>query len=626
MNQANAHRDRVKELVKKNTFPHQQYAAKKTFAALEEDCRTVIMAAEMQSGKSGVAFALASEQRLSLTDVEITNQSLLKDTMYLLTMPDVSLKAQANADLRQCHNVVVSNFIHFKADLDSKFNRIKPKLIIIDECHYGSGDTAVRYERVFDYIETHNQECKVVFISATPLSALLAAENEAILRKGLTTKLVFHKTSSDYYGIREMLNSGQVTALGGRSRNFLNASRERDQFFQHIRNSEQPGWALIRVPSGSAMDAKNFIIDQGFEADNIFIIGKSLTGVPQDQQIDVDQFKLEYEQSILFGKKIFAITVAGVRAGINFGLDMKQTLLASWDSTVSSVAAIVQANIGRACGYHANQEAQHFTNIHGVKAYSGIVDYLERNCSSSATDDLDGLRDEFERIIGGTGIRSLDVGTRVSSKSKKLNPSLYEYEAFETDSYLVVPGKLRESYDYTCLTKDPAYLSAISVVREVLTKDGISVKSARSVPPKSTIMASWVNGDTFENVEKAAAGGPAFEHVTRCVVTLDQDEPLSFNDIIQAGGGVDIKSKDIAVYVFSIYNQSKRIVPKTVMTMDDMEQVATAFETDVDDTIFVLFKKGAISQELTDMFIAAKEAEANKSIFDERNKFARQYA
>ncbi|HIA9086630.1 TPA: DEAD/DEAH box helicase family protein, partial [Klebsiella pneumoniae] len=157
---------------------HQVTAATKVFDALTGNVRAVVTAAEMQAGKSGISLALCCLQRLSLSETDICNRKQLKDTLYLVTMPDTALKEQAEEDLRLAKNVVVSNFVNFEKALENEFKGNPPKLIIIDECHYGSNVTAVRYSRIFDYLEQENDSCKVVFISATPFGALYGAETE----------------------------------------------------------------------------------------------------------------------------------------------------------------------------------------------------------------------------------------------------------------------------------------------------------------------------------------------------------------------------------------------------------------------------------------------------------------
>jgi len=259
--------DRLKNVVRKtlnsnDIHDHQRIAARKTFSAFNPNTRAIVLAAEMQAGKSGISLALCCEQRLSLNEQDISDRKKLRDTLYLLTMVDTALLDQAKNDLKDAKNAVVSNFNRFESDLESEFKLNPPKLIIIDECHYGSNITAVRYNKIFDYLE-ENDSCKIVFISATPFGALYAAEEaydqaieleeealalgdpaaakeasakaeelvkSSILRRSFNTKLVFHRTSDEYYGVREMLKAGRVKPLFKENRNFLTKSSQRDEF------------------------------------------------------------------------------------------------------------------------------------------------------------------------------------------------------------------------------------------------------------------------------------------------------------------------------------------------------------------------------------------------------------
>lgn len=81
-----------------------------------------------------------------------------------------------------------------------------------------------------------------------------------------------------------------------------------EQFKRH----EGMGWSLIRVPAGNAMDAKQYLISQGIDEHNIFILGNSLSGVPEDQLSTIDRFKKDFEDAQLFGDKLVAITVRAV--------------------------------------------------------------------------------------------------------------------------------------------------------------------------------------------------------------------------------------------------------------------------------------------------------------------------
>lgn len=595
-NNAEQHRAKIATLLSEpSVYKHQRDAARNTFLALQGDTRAVIMAAEMQAGKSGVALATACYQRNSLSDEEICNPKYLKDTLYVMTMADTTLLAQAKEDLRPAGNVVVSNLVHFLADIEKNFRRQDPKLIIVDECHYGSGDTSVRYDALFDYLQNENTECRVVFISATPLSALLATEGDSLINRGIPTKLVFHRTSDDYFGVREMLAENQVIDLESRKRNIRFKSDAQDVFINHFNDYEGEGWALVRVPAGTAMEAKRFLAEHCVPEENIFILGRKLSGVPEDEHTSIDVFKDEYKTAMEFGQKVIAITVAGCRAGINFGLDMKKNIIATWDSTVANIAAVVQANIGRSCGYHINRKALHFTNLDATRAYGELLSYLEITCSKQATGNIEGLREKYNEICKKYEVKGLDVGARVSKNGelkgrKKLNDS----KTFMTDSYYAIPAKLDEpDFDFSVYTNDSTVLQAIHAIREVYLKDKpIAPKSSRSLRGYKWIKAHWVNGDTYDNPEKALALGTMWERALNLTSKIDSGEEVEFNQAVTPGGNEKTSDKDVAVKVFSVYNRSRRITDKRCMTEEDVHDVCNWFGVESDDTLLLIFKRG----------------------------------
>ena len=238
--QAIKHRQRVLNALTEHTFEHQRQAADRTFERLSTGSRAVVLAAEMQSGKSGIALALACLQRDSLGDEQICDKQQLKDVLYLVTMADTALLNQAQEDLLPARNAIVSNFIHFRSAIARDFKKHPPKLIIIDECHYGSAKSAIRYRDLFNYLEQENLQGKVVFVSATPFSALFSSGEDSILKHNFNTSIVFHKASAEYRGIRQMHRDRQITKIAPDQRNFCNDSLMRRQLFGPI--SGVPNW------------------------------------------------------------------------------------------------------------------------------------------------------------------------------------------------------------------------------------------------------------------------------------------------------------------------------------------------------------------------------------------------
>ena len=589
---AQKHRQHILNILDK-TFSHQQAAAIKVQAALQTNSRAVVVAAEMQSGKSGVALALACQQRLALSDTDICDRKQLKDTLYLVTMADTALLSQAKQDLQTAPNVVVSNFNHFQAALNLEFKHQPPKLIIIDECHYGSSSEGVRYSKIFDYLENANKTGKIAFISATPFSALYAAGSDSILRDNFHTRLVFHKTSGDYHGIRQMHRAHQVVKLDTSQRDFCDDSFMRRDFLSHIHNHQGAGWCLIRVPGNSAQKAKKVLLQQGISEDNIFIIGQSLTDTDSDQLITLEDFKKEFETAKLFDEKIVAITVAGFRAGINFGQEMKEDLIATWDSTIANIAAVVQANIGRACGYHTNTHAKHYTNLDAISAYSELLNHLESNDNS---DDFAGIKELFEDICTRYDVNGFDRGTEIRpEKITAVTRKRDDRKTYTTSGYCVVPALLQQSNpDFTAYTQDPDTLAAIELIRQQYIKDGephVKAKRALKGEHQNWIKAQWVNGISYDDYSrgKQAAKIRTLDFIER----LNNGETIEFNEIVNPGGGEVTEEKRIAASIFSIYNTSSQLDQfKRQMNLEDVHEMCDLLGVEKDNTLIVLFKRG----------------------------------
>lgn len=596
-NTANMHRDGIEKVVSQNTFEHQRSAARKAFKDFDNN-RSVVIAAEMQSGKSGIALALSGMQRQKLNDADICDRKQLKDTLYLVTMADLSLLEQATQDLAPCNNVVVSNFTNYESALAGQFKNQQPKLIIIDECHYGAGAEAIRYSKIFEYLEKENTQCKVAFISATPFSALYSAGSDSILRHNFKTSLVFHKTSDEYHGIREMHRNNQIVKLAEDQRNFCEDSLMRRRFIRQFKEHEKTGWSLIRVPSSQAQVAKAILLDNGIAAEQIIIIGQKLVGVDDTELASFDDFKREYQTAAMFDDKLIAITVAGFRAGINFGQEMKNTLINTWDSTIANIAAIVQANIGRACGYHSNITAKHYTNLDAIKAYSDLLNHLE---DSSGSNNFDGLHKLFEEICAKYEVRGFDRGTSIAPQAEyKISRKKDDSQTYFTNSFIAVPGKLAHpEFDYIQYTSNPTLLEAINLIRaELLKDDGPHRKQGRALKGEhqNWIKAQWVNGVTFDDHTPSCAKNRAIEFTS----LINRKQAVEFNKIVNPGGGESTEDKQVMASIFSVYNLSRQMDAfKRSMDDEDLEEVCQLLKVESDDTVILLYLRGDYSSALT---------------------------
>lgn len=614
--QAIKHRQRVQNALTRHTFEHQRQAAERTFEKLNSGSRAVVLAAEMQSGKSGIALALACLQRDSLGDKQICDKQQLKDVLYLVTMADTALLNQAQEDLLPARNAVVSNFIHFRSAIARDFKKHPPKLIIIDECHYGSAKSAIRYRDVFNYLEQENLQGKVVFVSATPFSALFSSGEDSILKHNFNTSIVFHKASAEYRGIRQMHRDRQITRIASDQRNFCHDSLMRRQLFQHLEEFDGPGWALIRVPPNNASEAKQVCIKAGYSPDQVFIIGQSLKGVDEDDLTSLTEFKRECEAAIEFDDKVIAITVASFRAGINFGQELKEHLLATWDSTVSNIAAVVQANIGRACGYHHNTNAIHFTNLDAISAYSEILAHLEM---ANTEPDLLAIRSTFESICERYEIQGFDRGLTdipdQTSQSSKDEP--VTQQRYDVGEFAVVPLQLQaDSFSPNLFTPNAQLQRAAQLIRDtLLDDDGPVIKANRALrgSEKNWVKAQWVNGVTFDDYSNSMSS--ARFRTLHYLKELEEGASIDYETLVNPGGGERVEDKSVYAVIFSVYNLSAQVDKfKRAIDQYEMDDLCRELGLESDNSVVALFERG--KPITTSVETKPQRGQAGSSVFD----------
>lgn len=618
--QAEKHRQRVLNALAVHTFEHQRHAAERTFEKLNSGSRAVVLAAEMQSGKSGIALALACLQRDSLGDEPICDKQQLKDVLYLVTMADTALLNQAQEDLLPARNAVVSNFIHFRSAIARDFKKYPPKLIIIDECHYGSAKSAIRYREIFNYLEQENLQGKAVFVSATPFSALFSSGEDSILKHNFNTSIVFHKASAEYRGIRQMHRDRQITKIAPDQRNFCSDSLMRRQLFQHLDAFDGPGWALIRVPPNNASEAKQVCIQAGYSSDQVFIIGQSLKGVNESDLTSLTEFKRECEAAIEFDDKVIAITVASFRAGINFGQDLKEHLLATWDSTVSNIAAVVQANIGRACGYHHNTKAIHFTNLDAISAYSEVLAHLEM---ANTEPDLLAIRSTFESICERYDIQGFDRGlTDIPDQiGQSSRDEPVHHQSYDVSEFAVVPLQLHaDSFSPNVFTPNARLQRAAELIRDTLLDDeGPVIKPNRALrgSEKNWIKAQWVNGVTFDDYSNSMSS--ARFRTLHYLRELEGGACIDYEALVNPGGGESVDDKQVYAVIFSVYNLSAQVDKfKRAIDQYEMEDLCRELGLPSDDSLVILFERGEVSISTLDTNISttAQPHQSGSSVFD----------
>ncbi|TOF61676.1 glutathione synthase, partial [Vibrio parahaemolyticus] len=160
--------------------------------------------------------------------------------------------------------------------------------------------------------------------------------------------------------------------------------------------------------------------------------------------------------------------------------------------------------------------------------------------------------------------------------------------------YIAVPGKLRHpDFDFSIFTTDPELLEAISLIRqELIGEDGPYRKKNRALrgEHQNWIKAQWVNGATYDDGTQSCAKARALAFTSR----LNQGEEVSFNQIVNPGGGEQTEDKKVMASIFSTYNLSGQMDAfKRSLDSDDMEEICSLLDVEQDNTLIVLYQRGS---------------------------------
>ena len=171
LTQGDAQRNAVKEILSSLVSDQQSHTARRAYQSLSQGTKACVVFAESHSGSCNIAIALAGLYRLQLNDVDISNQSHLKNTIYLATSDNLAFRERAKTMISSCNYINFCDRENFKSVCNS--NRNPPtQLFIVDESHHRHACESMCYEELFQYISRENMQCKLVIISSTPFTAL----------------------------------------------------------------------------------------------------------------------------------------------------------------------------------------------------------------------------------------------------------------------------------------------------------------------------------------------------------------------------------------------------------------------------------------------------------------------
>lgn len=236
-----------------NVHENQYLAAKEVIDFYECGCRDVILAAEMQSGKTGtVRYLVHHMLHVSGPPGALGSEwerQLQPDNIYFICgMNDNDLRAQACQEFKGLlreSNIMFSKQLQRWNGSDDGPTGGDPNtvsMVIVDESHY-AGNVFSQVDKFFRKLKrrTNKWQPLVLSVSATPMAEIAANKQD----KGI----VYLRPGPNYYGISDLFNAGliyQSVNITDNTSAFLDLLCGEYEF---QKEREQLKYNIVRLPS-----------------------------------------------------------------------------------------------------------------------------------------------------------------------------------------------------------------------------------------------------------------------------------------------------------------------------------------------------------------------------------------
>jgi hypothetical protein len=366
----------------------------------------VILAAKMQSGKTGVCNAVVN----IISQTELQRYLAVDKYMFITGMNDCGLKSQtlkrveeqvigANKDniysgLRSKKNLSVNHFFVMKnSDLLKFEGDINNTVIFIDEAHYGSGEknilTKFLYQQGIDWKDTNDlikRNIYVISVSATPFDEIVSDTKEV-------KSIVELKPSKEYVGVSEYLYNGQV----------MDAEKddieEDGQIFEYINDAHQrmvdkgeAGVIIIRTRKFNIIEADPYI-QKDFDIYEMYSSGSNIEYETFNEMVRDLIEKNEYNKKVskmkssssviggmpkMYVKPLIVLIKGAFRAGITLDARLKDYVYMIYDFSLKADTT-AQALLGRLCGYRGKKADISNTYIYVNKKFADMYSAWEND-------------------------------------------------------------------------------------------------------------------------------------------------------------------------------------------------------------------------------------------------------
>ena len=366
----------------------------------------VILAAKMQSGKTGVCNAVVN----IISQTSLHRYLAIDKYMFITGMNDCGLKSQtlkrveeqiigANKDniysgLRSKKNLSPNHYFVMKnSDLLKYEGDINNSIIFIDEAHYGSNDKNILskflYAQGINWKDTNDlikRNIYIVSVSATPFDEIVSDTKEV-------KSIIELQPSKEYIGVSEFLKNGQVMDAE------KNDIEEDGEIFDYINDAHQrmvddgvAGIIFIRTRKFNVIKSDPYIM-KDFDIYEMYSSGSNIEyGVFNEMAKDLIN-KNEYNKRVdsmkpskaligsvpkMYVKPLIVLIKGAFRAGITLDPRIKDYIYMVYDFSLKADTT-AQALLGRLCGYRSKRTGVKNTYIYVNKKFADMYSAWEKD-------------------------------------------------------------------------------------------------------------------------------------------------------------------------------------------------------------------------------------------------------
>ena len=366
----------------------------------------VILAAKMQSGKTGVCNAVVN----IITQTPLYRHLGIDKYMFITGMNDCGLKSQtlkrveeqvigANKDniysgLRSKKNLSPNHFFVMKnSDLLKYEGDVNNSLIFIDEAHYGSGDKNILskflYRQRIDWKDTNDlisRNIYIVSVSATPFDEIVSDTKEV-------KSIVELTPSKEYVGVTEFLKNGQIMEAD------KDDIEEDGAIFDYISDAYQrmqddgvAGVVFVRTRKFDVIKDNSFVTS-AFDIHEMYSSGSNIEYDVFNEMAKELITKNEYNKKVekmnsssaiiggmpkMHVKPLLVLIKGAFRAGITLDEKLKDYIYMIYDFSMKADTT-AQALLGRLCGYRGKKADVSNTFVYINKKYADMYSAWEND-------------------------------------------------------------------------------------------------------------------------------------------------------------------------------------------------------------------------------------------------------